>query len=807
MNGPRQRDRDHAIADATIAAARALCALRTAGTSMTLEVANRCTREAFGEGAWTGAERQHAVEAMRVMMLRRWGRAVLKRCAGPERAWPAIRMIAEAGPSHTVRSERQEALQQLSTPASIAWAAVWAARIEPQHHVAEPSAGTGMLVGCATAFGPAGVATNEIDPIRSRLLETVWEQEIEHSEGDALTLFDRLGGMTFARVVMNPPFSRRAGRRTKSAGTDVQHLAQALRLLAPGGRLVAVTAPGAWSRGLRQLIDESGGRYRARRTVELSGDLYARQGTTFGSRITVIDADGMDGPPVMSEYAGTVEALMEWAKSVPEVEGEARETPRKSKTTGTTDTDKPGTDTRPPEVDTALDGTGHSPARGAPIERIGEGADTGRPHVPWEPSRVVFEGAKPHPTPLVESQAMAGVPIPWSDYKPWIPQSIVDEAILSDAQLESLVLAGEAHGKHFVVSVATDASGAPLGAGPEAEHEHHARQIRLRRGWMLGDGTGTGKGRQIAGIILDQWRRGRRRAVWISERAKLVEDARRDWAALGGAREDLIPMSKVPTGKRIEAQTGILFVTYATLRQPAREGRMRRLEQIVQWLAEGDEARDREAFEGVLVFDESHAMGGVAGGSSAAAESGAWKGIRQSQQGLAGVALQMVLPDARVIYASATGASTVNAMAYAWRLGLWGGDATAFATREGFVEAMVKGGIAAMEVVARDLKCMGRYQARLLGFDGVEIEPLIHSLDDEERRVWDTYAGAFEIVHQNLDRALEAAGVGIDEHNEEETRAGAAIRRNAKSAFEGAKQRFFEHLLCGLKVRSVVGRN
>jgi hypothetical protein len=35
-----------------------------------------------------------------------------------------------------------------------------------------------------------------------------------------------------------------------------------------------------------------------------------------------------------------------------------------------------------------------------------------------------------------------------------------------------------------------------------------------RRGFFIGDGTGVGKGREIAGIILDNWRQGRKKAVW-----------------------------------------------------------------------------------------------------------------------------------------------------------------------------------------------------------------------------------------------------------------------------------------------------
>ena len=96
--------------------------------------------------------------------------------------------------------------------------------------------------------------------------------------------------------------------------------------------------------------------------------------------------------------------------------------------------------------------------------------------------------------------------------------------------------------------------------------------VRFRRGWMLGDGTGAGKGRQVAAIMLDHWLRGRRRALWLSQSDKLVEDARRDWCALGGREDDVIPLSKFRQGAEIPMAEGILFATYATLRSPARQG-------------------------------------------------------------------------------------------------------------------------------------------------------------------------------------------------------------------------------------------
>ena len=86
-------------------------------------------------------------------------------------------------------------------------------------------------------------------------------------------------------------------------------------------------------------------------------------------------------------------------------------------------------------------------------------------------------------------------------------------------------------------------------------------------------------------------------------------------------------------------------------------------------------------------------MGGVAGGEG---RFGATKG---SLQGLAGVELQNRLPRARVVYASATGATDVNNLAYAVRLGLWG-EGTQFPDQTSFTARIRDGGIAAMELVA-----------------------------------------------------------------------------------------------------------
>ena len=197
---------------------------------------------------------------------------------------------------------------------------------------------------------------------------------------------------------------------------------------------------------------------------------------------------------------------------------------------------------------------------------------------------------------------MASVAPPQPSYRPHLPPRLVSDGILSEAQLESVIYAGEAHGGHLAGAWTVDATFDTIAAA--ADDAEGA--VRFRRGWFLGDGTGAGKGRQVAGIILDNWMQGRRRAVWISKSDKLIEDAQRDWSALGQERLQITPLARFRQGNAIRLDEGILFTTYATIRTQEREGKASRVQQIVDWLGAD--------FDGVIVFDEAHAMANAAGG-------------------------------------------------------------------------------------------------------------------------------------------------------------------------------------------------
>jgi len=418
-----------------------------------------------------------------------------------------------------------------------------------------------------------------------------------------------------------------------------------------------------------------------------------------------------------------------------------------------------------------------SPVAYRVLEEPAAAADQVGIYLPYRPSRVAIAGASPHPTPLVESLAMGSIAAPKPGHVPLLPPRLVAEGRLSEAQLETMIYAGSAFERDLPGRFVALNQGSDLEAADEQGSVYRA-------GYFLGDGTGAGKGRQVAAIILDQWLRGNRRHIWISKNETLLEDARRDWSALGGLPLDVQPLSQWKLGVPVRMDAGILFVTYPTLRSGRADAT--RLRQILEWAT--------PAFEGVLGFDEAHAMANAAGGEGSRGK------VKGSEQGIAGLRLQNLLPRARVLYASATGASDVNNLAYATRLGLWGPE-TAFADRGRFVGAIRQGGIAAMELVARDLKALGLYAARALSFAGVEYDVLEHQLTEAQVAVYDAYADAWGIIHANLETALEATRV-VD------AATGATLNANARSAafsrFEGTKQRFFGQLLLSMKLPSLL---
>ncbi len=707
MSKPRTANPALAISEADLASALALIGTEIDHQPLRSSALARVMRETFlgsnAGGAWDWRMAYDLMQAAAVQVLLR-GNGVAGDIA-------AAKLLASRLLTETRRSEQQIRLQQFSTPLAFATMAVRAAAIRKGETVLEPSAGNGALAAFAARAG-ATLVLNEIEPFRQRLLRALFGGEVTGHDGEHID--DLLQTMVLPDVVvMNPPFAASVDR-SRDKHIAAKHLIAAAKRLAPGGRLVAIMPPGFtperdaahWSRACSLLTP--------RLALTMPGQVYRKLGTTVETQLMIFDKVQEDCEMIRAVVCDLDEALpfvdavaatrpemhpAQRAAAIPHIRPTVPSSAPRKTAAAPVVASKPRANAVVPLTFTSFD----IPRDNTPISDI---------YARYRPQRIEIAGAQEHPTPLVESIAMASVapPMPSNTGRDdlRLPARLVEEGHLSEAQLETIIMAHDAHGRDLPGRFTIDDDQTKL---TRADDDPDARAYRL--GYFLGDGTGCGKGRECAGLILVNWLAGRRKAIWVSKSATLIEDAIRDWTDLGGSPADIQPVSKWKPDQSIPMGDGILFVTYATLRSAGKCGTTR-LSQILAWMGED--------FEGVLAFDEAHAMQNAAG-----SEQG--RGVKPSQQGLAGLRLQLAAPRARVFYISATGATSVHNLAYAARLGLWGqGPEYPFPSRESFVSAMEAGGVAAMEVVARDLKTLGLYTARALSFDGVEYDVLEHAL-------------------------------------------------------------------------------
>lgn len=304
---------------------------------------------------------------------------------------------------------------------------------------------------------------------------------------------------------MNPPFARSLGRGGDPMAA-VRHFRAALSQLAPGGRLVAIMPDGfAPSGSADGPFETSVAGCTVRTSLRLSG-AFRKHGTSVAVRVYVVDrVEGLAAAATLdrADVGALIDALAipdrpEAATNLPEPA--PRRTAAVSMFRAVRSRPAP-----PPRIYRAPVGDEVRPVEYA---RLIEPAPVGEPagvYLAYRASRIALAAAGDHPTPLVESSAMGSIPAPIPDHVPHLPERVVTARLLSAAQLETVVYAGHAWAQLLPGRFRPEREGVGLALAEDGD--------RYRTGYFLGDGTGAGKGRQIAACILDNWLAGRRRAI------------------------------------------------------------------------------------------------------------------------------------------------------------------------------------------------------------------------------------------------------------------------------------------------------
>jgi hypothetical protein len=322
---------------------------------------------------------------------------------------------------------------------------------------------------------------------------------------------------------------------------------------------------------------------------------------------------------------------------------------------------------------------------------------------------------------IVESSALASVTPPKIETKPNIPDEIPSKGILQAHQYQAVCQAVNAQNKLL----------------PDGR----------RMGYFCGDGTGVGKTRTIAGVLLDAMNRklGKSKALIVSKNSDLFDSAKSDFEPFGLAN-NLFKLDDKGR-KHLVFGTGIAFTTYDGLAEnyagtdaegnicsAGKKGKTTsRYAELVRWLGKD--------FDGVIAFDEAH---------SAAKDDGSGASPKgQVKRAQAVIDLQAALPNARILYLTATSAYNAEDLRFLQRMGLWG-EGTGFRTLEEFSEAINKGGLSMMEMLTQGMKARGQYCSRSISFKGVTCRREVAVMTPEQKEVYDNYRSVITAIHNKL---------------------------------------------------------
>jgi hypothetical protein len=705
----------------------------------------------------------------------------------PELIFDELADLADLMPALNVRTSTSVAQQAYSTPLPLAYVASRRAGIVEGGTVLEPTAGNGALL---IEASPAKVQANELNSDRAEALRS---QGFKVSERDA----SEAGFKPVQTVIANPPFgivkddsgeSRVWQITPQYQTTEIDHVISlnALRAMRDDGRAVLIIGGPAKTLSEAGRSDAYNGRakrsffytlyneYNVTDHFTVSGDLYAKQGAAWPVDVIVIEGRGKSKLRLpaadLPRIVNSIEELKNELHPRRPTEAVDGNLPASRETTEA----GPGTPADNAESGEApvSSGDGQRPENGkgkrvrtrsgngaestrserGPVadESVGElrdergtgaGSDSGQPGV--TPPAKKAESKKPeantYQTPYAPASAARSVGT-------LVPTN------MRDAVRGALAKLSDTHGDvdaYVAESLGYDKTDIPNYFSAE---QVDALALALDnmakgKGFIIGDQTGVGKGRVVAGVIRYAIKNGKV-PIFVTEKPNLYGDMLRDLADIGlpdlkpivtNAGFD-IPMDddamrwyeeaeqakadgervparygnflKTPAGGTHAAQLAkmmhsgkleghdVIFTTYNQM-QTVKGERTTRMDFL-----------ERFATGGVVIFDESHNAGGQEAGRTnkkKGEEAGEKIGRAAFSRAIARVADS-------VFYSSATYAKRPEVMDLYFKtdMGMAVGNASAL------TQALLSGGVPLQQVVASMLAKAGQYIRREKSFDGID---------------------------------------------------------------------------------------
>lgn len=529
-------------------------------------------------------------------------------------SYDLICKLYDMQPTIAARSSNRIKMQQYSTPLPMAWnAAHFAMSGKKDGKVLEPTAGNGMLVFSVPA---QQVHANELDETR---LDNLREQGFAQvTRQDAAEPFE--GGQQYDVIIANPPFGKREEVEYDGKmipGLDPQITLNALASMKDDGK-AAIIIGGNMEYGnngglksMKPFFTYLYDHYNVKGVVDMDGRLYAKQGTTYPTRMILIAGRRSDEeraqtavyPPVESKAIRKAESFDDLYDIIDEVINS------KEKTNGTeilrsqqgqlvSVADRPSRNTDG-KRHTGQSRTDDTSGRGrrAPVEGTQEQGevvlrgehrtDTGDGETRRGTGGNTTGGSRGVPEPDVQRVDRVGVSTNRVGLSPEPKKRNLTEEKLpyrphnSAFSLESVAPAAMVEAMDNVLSQIEAENGnidefVKKELGYDTIEETHqalaAEQIdsvamaiyQMKKGQALiiGDQTGVGKGRQMAALIRWAVKRGEK-PIFITQKADLFSDIYRDLVDIGSG--DLVPFifnspsAKENKGEMVDANGKVVY--------------------------------------------------------------------------------------------------------------------------------------------------------------------------------------------------------------------------------------------------------